>query len=107
MRIASNSLMSICVTCVRAYFPVSSCDRSFVCCLDVREVCLDWLALGRHVGDELVRGHGHLAILVQALGALLELLRGWLACGDPERARREVDTELLGGPQQLVLLLAD
>src|ERR671936_2290976 len=63
-----------------------------------------------HVGEvaqRLVRREGQLLPgLVDALLAFLNLLGGRLPRGGAERARREVDAELLGCPQQLVVLLA-
>src|SRR5439155_24916444 len=47
-----------------------------------------------------------LARLVHALLAFLGLLGGRLPSRRPQRARREVDAELLGGAEQLVVLLA-
>src|SRR5919204_1690842 len=47
-----------------------------------------------------------LARLVDALLALLDLLGGRLPRGGAERARREVDAELLRSAEQLVVLLA-
>src|SRR5204862_5689890 len=59
------------------------------------------------VTERLVRRQGQLlACLVDALLALLDLLGGRLPRGRAERARREVDAELLGGAEQLVVLLA-
>src|ERR671925_1053806 len=61
----------------------------------------------REVAQSLVGRQGQLLPgLVDTLLALLRLFRGRLPRGCAERARREVDTELLGGPQQLVVLLA-
>src|SRR5205085_5397736 len=58
------------------------------------------------VAERLVGGKRQLAVLVDALLALLRLLRRRLAADRAERAGREVDAELLGGAQELVLLLA-
>src|SRR4051812_20069297 len=58
------------------------------------------------VAERLVGRQGQLAVLVDALLALLQLLGGRLAADGPQRAGREVDAELLGRAQELVLLLA-
>src|SRR5262245_28223965 len=58
------------------------------------------------VAECLVGRKRQLAVLVDPLLALLELLGGRLARGGAERAGREVDAELLRGPQELVVLLA-
>src|SRR5712691_5118784 len=60
----------------------------------------------RQVAEGLVGRQRELAVLVDALLAFLDLLRRRLARGRPQRAGREVDAELLRGPQQLVVLLA-
>src|SRR5436309_14532833 len=102
MRIASKSLMSIKLLL-------------YVCGFGQRS-CLFFGLLGRgrlrgdldvgQVVERLVGRHGELAVLVDALLAFLDLLGGGLARRGAQRSRREVDPELLGGAEQLVVLLA-
>ena len=65
------------------------------------------LALDDLLAEQLVVRDGELAVVVRAVDALLELLRPGVARRGPVGHRAQVDAELLGGPQQLVLLLAD
>src|SRR5919197_5816152 len=109
MRMASNSLMSIKALPLLLYFYVRQlvCERTGLClCFFLRVLFRADLDVAQ-VAERLVRRERQLlARLVDALLALLGLLGGGLPRGGAERARREVDAELLGGPQQLVVLLA-
>src|SRR4029079_10221598 len=114
MRIASKSLMSI-----NGCSPHSSSvgtakwrdgggSRSF---LDLVQRQL--LGLGVELGfvellsEHLVVGGGQLAVLIDAVAPLLQLLSLGVAGGGPAGHRPQVDAELLGGAQQLVVPLAD
>src|SRR5207244_7020781 len=73
----------------------------FLCVLGRRDLDVGEVAQG------LVRRQRELlARLVDSLLALLGLFSRRRPCGRAQRARREIDAELLGGPQQLVVLLA-
>src|SRR4051794_26099335 len=58
------------------------------------------------ITERLVGRQCQFAVLVDALLALLGLFRGGLAADRPEGAGRQVDAELLGCAEKLVLLLA-
>src|SRR4051812_15152174 len=117
MRIASKSLMSI--TVVLRLFLLQSSWRSVfeVDGLDVLEradgsvfVLEDEAAVEPErvdVLEGLVGRKRQVAVGVDAVLALLDLLARGLAGGRAERAGREVDPELLRGAEQLVVLLAD
>src|SRR5207247_308241 len=110
MRIASNSLMSI-KALLTSFLDLDVCQ---ICLAERPDLGLYFLFRcgGRcdldviEVAERLVGRERELAVLVDALLALLELLGGRLPRGRAERARREVDAELLRGAEQLVVLLA-
>src|SRR5689334_14015492 len=111
MRIASKSLISI--TCVSRLLSlvvagsVFEVDRlGVVERADRRVLVLRRGGVdleGVEVLERLVRGERELAVGVDAVLALLELLPGGLARRRAERAGREVDPELLRGAEQLVV----
>src|SRR3954454_21880238 len=123
MRIASKSLMSINVW---PFCRLSSCgcgrlapgrERSLLHLFQLQGHVLLFVLvlvlLGREVvlvellGQLLVVRDGQLTLDVDALASLLELLGLGVASGRTAGDRPQVDAELLGRPQQLVVLLAD
>src|SRR2546422_7538822 len=101
MRIASKSLMSIKVLCAPLYSflefqirEVAVGDRPHLRLRLLLGLLARRLLHVAQVAQLLVVRERHLAVLVDALLALLELLGGGLASGRPERARRQVDAEL-------------
>src|SRR2546428_204923 len=111
IRIASKSLMSIKFLLSPSVFEFKV---NKVCVAHRADFGVGFLLGHRRLGDldvleiteRLVGRHCELAVDVDPLLSFLGLLGRGLAADSAQRAGREVDAELLGGPQKLVLLLA-
>src|SRR5918999_1409794 len=106
IRIESNSLMSgpRLETSIRFSSPSLSQSVQFVSSSLFGRLELNRLAA---LDELLVGGEHELAFVLGVRAALLDLLGRRLARRGADRARREVDAELLGRAEELVVLLAD
>src|SRR5258707_9923172 len=81
----------------------AKCDRiAFIVILDRLEILLLEL-----LAEQLVVGQDELAVGIDAVGALLELLRLRISGRPAAGHRPQADAELLGRPQQLLILLTN